>query len=169
MLPFMIAYGGRVVGQINASNVAMGVLRSCTIGDWVVPRLGRAAQEAGRPRPRVVVGVPVAVTDDPDGLRAAAATDYAAYARLPSYAATLERDGFTSPGDIVVAGDETAVAAGLRGYVDAGATDLNISLLGDDTTRARTLDALTAVAPGPASGQGQSRPAAQGSVGVGRW
>jgi ribosomal-protein-alanine N-acetyltransferase len=35
MLPFMIAYGGRLVGQINASNVTMGVLRSCTIGYWV--------------------------------------------------------------------------------------------------------------------------------------
>ena len=35
MLPFMICYGGRLVGQINVSNVAQGVLRSCTIGYWV--------------------------------------------------------------------------------------------------------------------------------------
>ncbi len=35
MLPFMIAYGGRLVGQVNASNVVRGVLRSCSIGYWI--------------------------------------------------------------------------------------------------------------------------------------
>lgn len=35
MLPFMIVYGGRVVGQMNASNVVHGALRSCTVGYWV--------------------------------------------------------------------------------------------------------------------------------------
>lgn len=35
MLPFMVVYGGRVVGQINVSNVVHGVLRSCTVGYWV--------------------------------------------------------------------------------------------------------------------------------------
>ena len=39
MLPFMIWYGGRLVGQINASNVALGVLRSCTVGYWVDQRV----------------------------------------------------------------------------------------------------------------------------------
>jgi ribosomal-protein-alanine N-acetyltransferase len=35
MLPFMIVYGGRLVGTINVSNVIHGVLRSCTVGYWV--------------------------------------------------------------------------------------------------------------------------------------
>ena len=35
MLPFMIIYGGRLVGQINASNIVHGALRSCTVGYWV--------------------------------------------------------------------------------------------------------------------------------------
>ncbi len=35
MLPFVITYGGRLVGQINISNVVYGVLRSCTAGYWV--------------------------------------------------------------------------------------------------------------------------------------
>ncbi|MCU1658003.1 MAG: rimJ [Pseudonocardiales bacterium] len=35
MLPFMILYGGRLVGQMNVSNVVHGVLRSCTVGYWV--------------------------------------------------------------------------------------------------------------------------------------
>lgn len=35
MLPFVVCYGGRLVGQINVSNIVHGVLRSCTVGYWV--------------------------------------------------------------------------------------------------------------------------------------
>lgn len=35
MLPFMLVYGERLAGQINASNIIHGVQRSCTIGYWV--------------------------------------------------------------------------------------------------------------------------------------
>ena len=35
MLPFVIVYGRRLVGQINVSNVVHGVQRSCTIGYWL--------------------------------------------------------------------------------------------------------------------------------------
>lgn len=35
MLPFVIVYGGRMVGQVNASNVVHGVQRSCTVGYWI--------------------------------------------------------------------------------------------------------------------------------------
>lgn len=34
-LPFVICYGGRLVGQINVSNVVHGALRSCTVGYWL--------------------------------------------------------------------------------------------------------------------------------------
>jgi ribosomal-protein-alanine N-acetyltransferase len=35
MLPFMVLYGGRFVGQVNVSNVVHGALRSCTVGYWI--------------------------------------------------------------------------------------------------------------------------------------
>lgn len=35
MLPFVICYGDRLVGQINVSNVVRGALRSCTVGYWI--------------------------------------------------------------------------------------------------------------------------------------
>jgi ribosomal-protein-alanine N-acetyltransferase len=35
MLPFMIMYGDRLVGQMNISNVIHGALRSCTVGYWI--------------------------------------------------------------------------------------------------------------------------------------
>ncbi|MYW75362.1 LLM class F420-dependent oxidoreductase, partial [Pseudonocardia sp. SID8383] len=92
---------------------------------------------AGRPSPRVVVGVPVSATAEPDRVRAAAARDYAGYARLPSYEGVLEREGLSSPGGLVVAGDENVIAAGIARYADAGATDLLVSPLGDAAERAR--------------------------------
>ncbi|MEJ2861585.1 TIGR03564 family F420-dependent LLM class oxidoreductase [Actinomycetospora flava] len=128
----------RLAGE-RASGTITFLAGPRTIADEVVPRLTRAA--SGAPR-RVVVGVPVAVTDDPGRVRAEVAAEYAAYAQLPSYAATLARDGFGSPGDIVVAGDEDAVAEGLRRYAEAGATDVNVSLVGDAADRERTLPVL---------------------------
>ncbi|UQX89241.1 GNAT family N-acetyltransferase [Jatrophihabitans telluris] len=35
MLPFMVVYGDRVVGQMNVSNVVRGALRSCSVGYWI--------------------------------------------------------------------------------------------------------------------------------------
>jgi [ribosomal protein S5]-alanine N-acetyltransferase len=35
MLPFVVTYGGQLVGQMNVSNIVHGVLRSCTVGYWV--------------------------------------------------------------------------------------------------------------------------------------
>jgi ribosomal-protein-alanine N-acetyltransferase len=35
MLPFMLVYGERLAGQVNASNIVHGVQRSCTIGYWI--------------------------------------------------------------------------------------------------------------------------------------
>ena len=35
MVPFMVCYGGRLVGQVNVSNVVHGALRSCTVGYWI--------------------------------------------------------------------------------------------------------------------------------------
>jgi ribosomal-protein-alanine N-acetyltransferase len=35
MLPFVICYGDRLVGQMNVSNVTRGALRSCSVGYWI--------------------------------------------------------------------------------------------------------------------------------------
>jgi ribosomal-protein-alanine N-acetyltransferase len=39
MLPFVVSYGDRLVGQLNVSNVTRGALRSCTVGYWVDSRV----------------------------------------------------------------------------------------------------------------------------------
>jgi alkanesulfonate monooxygenase SsuD/methylene tetrahydromethanopterin reductase-like flavin-dependent oxidoreductase (luciferase family) len=47
--------------------------------------------------------------------------------------------------DTVLAGDEDAVAAGLRAYIDAGATDVLVSIIGDAEHFSRTLGLLAAL------------------------
>ncbi len=94
-----------------------------TIRAHTVPRIREAAAAAGRPAPRVVVGLPVAITKDPAAARRAAAQRFAIYGTLPSYRAMLDREGAAGPGDVVIAGDEASVGAALARLAEAGATD----------------------------------------------
>ncbi len=113
----------------------------------VVPHITAAAASAGRPSPRVVAGVPVAVVDDVDGARERAAKLFAAYSAIPTYRRILGRSAVESPVDVAVIGNEKDVRARIRAYEDAGATDLCASVLGLDDDRAasrtRTLDILS--------------------------
>lgn len=112
-----------------------------TLADHIVPTITRAAEAAGRPAPRVIAGLPVCVTDDPDAARARAAKEFAVYGTLPSYRAMLDREGAADPGDIAIAGDEEAVAKQVDELRDAGVTDFAASPYGEaeQVARARTL------------------------------
>ena len=108
----------------------------------MVPRLTAAAEDAGRPAPRVVATLPVAVTDDPDGARATAESVFQVYGSLPSYRAMLDKEGAAGPGDVAIVGDEAAVLAGIRSMEDAGTTEFVAAVFGDEKTMARTTDVL---------------------------
>jgi 5,10-methylenetetrahydromethanopterin reductase len=112
-----------------------------TIRDYVAPTIREAAAAAGRPSPRVVCLLPVCVTDDPDGARARANRVFAIYGQLPSYRAMLDREGAAQPGDVVLTGDEDAVAAQIRALEEAGVTDFVAAEYshGDDQVRTRAL------------------------------
>jgi alkanesulfonate monooxygenase SsuD/methylene tetrahydromethanopterin reductase-like flavin-dependent oxidoreductase (luciferase family) len=109
------------------------------IGDLIAPRMAKAAERAGRPAPRVVAGLPIAVTDDVDEARAVAAKTFAGYGMLPNYQHVLERGGASGPADVAVVGDEATVAAKLQSYVDAGATDIWAAIypVGEDRSASR--------------------------------
>jgi alkanesulfonate monooxygenase SsuD/methylene tetrahydromethanopterin reductase-like flavin-dependent oxidoreductase (luciferase family) len=84
--------------------------------------------------------VPASVTADPDGARAYAFQFLGGYARNASYQAALEREGVSHPADLALVGDEETVAAGIRRYLDAGATDVRVSpaAFATDEERLRT-------------------------------
>jgi F420-dependent oxidoreductase-like protein len=95
-----------------------------TVGSHIVPHITRAADDASKPSPRVVVGLPVAVTDDESAAREAAATTFAIYGYLPSYRAMLDREGAEGPPNVVIAGDESSVRAQIEHLSTQGATEL---------------------------------------------
>lgn len=119
------------------------------VGDHVVPRITAAASAAGRPDPRVVVGLPVAVVDDVATARERAGKLFAAYESIPTYQRILDRGDATSPVDVAVIGTEAQVRERLSRFADVGATDLCASVLGlgddRDASRRRTLDVLASL------------------------
>ena len=93
-----------------------------TLAEHVGPTLRRAAAEAGRPEGEVQVAasLPIAVTDDVEGLRTQAAEQFALYGQLPSYRAMLDHEGYRDPQDVALVGDEKFVAERIDELRDAG-------------------------------------------------
>lgn len=136
----------RLAGRL-ADGTALWMVGPRTIADHIVPTITKAAEEAGRPRPQVVVGLPVSVTADPDGARRKAVEAFGFYNNLPSYRAMLDKEGAEGPADVAIVGDEETVAAALRHLGQVGATSLSLPVFGSREERDRTLDLLAALAP----------------------
>lgn len=94
-----------------------------TLADHIVPRIGEAAAAAGRPAPRVVAGLPIAVTKDVAAAREIAGRAFQVYGMLPSYRAMLDREGVEGPADVALVGDEDGVNEQLDRLAEAGVTD----------------------------------------------
>lgn len=112
----------------------------------ITPALARAAAAAGRPRPQVVVGLPVCVTTDVAAARETAGRVFAIYGHLPSYRRVLDEEGAAGPGDVALVGDEEAVSAALERFAEAGATHFAAAPYGSAEERGRTLALLGALA-----------------------
>lgn len=108
----------------RADGTILWMANAKAIATHVRPNLDAAALAAGRPTPRVVAGLPVAVHDDVDEARSDAGRRFAIYGSLPNYRRILAKGGATEPAEVVVVGDEAAVTAQLRELFDAGATDV---------------------------------------------
>lgn len=114
------------------------------LGRDITPRLRDAAAAAGRGEPRVVVGIPVCVTDDVAGGRSRLAPQMERSATMPSYRRQVEAEGVEHPVDLAVVGDEAAVAEGLDAFVRAGMTELYANVIGTREERQRTREFLAA-------------------------
>ena len=128
----------RVAGEVADGTILwMGNARA--IDTHVAPLLGQAAAAAGRPSPRIVAGLPVAVHDDVEQAREVAAEQFVVYGQLPNYQRILAHGGVTGPAEAAIVGDEASVAEQLQGLVDAGATDIWAAIfpVGDDASGSR--------------------------------
>ena len=107
--------------------LADGTLTWCTgpvtLGAHIVPTITRAAEEFGRPAPRVIAALPVCVTADRQSAAARAAEVFAAYGALPSYRAMLDREGVAGPADIAIIGTAGEVQERIAALAGIGVTE----------------------------------------------
>ncbi|MFM8862335.1 MAG: TIGR03564 family F420-dependent LLM class oxidoreductase [Acidimicrobiia bacterium] len=106
-----------------AQGTATWMTGAGTIESHIAPTITAAAAEAGRPAPRIVCALPVAVTDDEAGAREMAARDFAVYGMLPSYRAMLDREGVDGPADVAIVGPASVVRDAVERFFAAGATE----------------------------------------------
>jgi alkanesulfonate monooxygenase SsuD/methylene tetrahydromethanopterin reductase-like flavin-dependent oxidoreductase (luciferase family) len=113
----------RVAGQYTDGTITW-MANERAVETFVSPRIRAAAEGAGRPAPRIVAGLPVAVHDDVDEARQAAAEQFAIYGTLPNYQRILAHGDAAGPADAAIIGDEKAVTARFQALFDAGVTDV---------------------------------------------
>jgi F420-dependent oxidoreductase-like protein len=134
----------KLAGERTGGTITWMVGRK-TLESHIVPRITKAAEAAGRPRPRIVVGLPIAVVDDVQAAREKAARSFHVYGTLPNYQRVLEKEGASGPADVAIVGNESQVEQQLRDLASAGATDFLAGMfpVGDDApaslTRTRSL------------------------------
>jgi len=119
LAPLMLKAAGEV-----ADGTVTWMVGPKTIASNTSPKIRKAAADAGRPEPRIVVGVPVCVHDNRDEAIARAVQIFGGYSRLPNYRRQLDAEGISEAGEIAVVGSEQDVEAQLKAYMDAGGTEI---------------------------------------------
>lgn len=131
----------RLAGE-QTDGTALWMVGPKTLESHIVPVISAAAREAGRPAPRILVGLPICVTDNPQAAHDRAARSLGNYGQLPSYRAMLDREGAEGPADVMLVGNETEVERQLARLEEAGATDFTASPLGSADDQRRTMEFL---------------------------
>ena len=157
-LPVLIAALGPVMLALAGERTAGTVLWMAderAVAEHVVPRISKAAGDAGRPAPRIVAGIPVCLCRPPEveAARERANRILGEAEISPNYQRLLAYGDAKDIGDLCAAGDEAAIAARFRRFADAGVTDLSVRLLpigeGRDelvASKRRTRDMLAGLA-----------------------
>lgn len=135
----------RVAGEL-ADGTVTWMTGPKTLAEHIVPSINNAAQAAGRPVPQVVAGLVVAVTNHEAAVRERIAEQFGLAGQVPEYRAVLDREGAAGPQDVVIVGDDNAVARHLQRLADAGVTDFIASPFGNPEEQDRTTDVLADLA-----------------------
>jgi F420-dependent oxidoreductase-like protein len=133
-MPVLVAALGPVMLQLAgelADGTVLWMADERAIGDHIAPKITKAAADAGRPAPRIVAGIPVCLcaTSQVDEAKERANRVLGEAEVSPNYQRLLERGDARDVGDLCAAGDEDAILARMRGFADAGVTDLSVRLL----------------------------------------
>ena len=122
----VVAALGEQMLRVTAA-LADGTLTWCTgpvtLASHTIPTITRAAEEFGRPAPRVIAALPVCVTAGTGAAAERAAHTFAAYGALPSYRSMLDREGVEGPADIAIIGSAAQVQERIGALAEIGVTD----------------------------------------------
>ncbi len=137
----------RVTGRL-ADGTALWLAGPKWIEEVVIPEMGAAARDAGRPDPRVIAGVPISVTSDPDACRQRISRAFAMYNTLPSYQRVIQGSGADDPAGVAIVGSEEEIERELLRWRDIGVTDFYAAFEGVSADeRQRTREFIAALAP----------------------
>ena len=141
----------------TAGAVADGVLPWLAppeyVAEHVVPEVAKGAAEAGREAPPVIAEIPVILSTDRDRVRETVQRELGMYLYMPFYTDMLARAGVPGAAEsagtgwtdamidaVIPWGDESALAAAARRYLEAGAAEVVFSPFGaDEAVLIRTL------------------------------
>jgi F420-dependent oxidoreductase-like protein len=152
-VPLLVAALGprllRLAGR-HADGTIPWMANARAIETHIAPIITKAAADAGRPKPRIVAGLPVAVHDDEVEARSVAQVQFGMYGQLDNYARIFDRGGVAGPAEAAIVGDEASVTQQVQELFDAGATEVWLAAfpVGDDraASRARTRQLLVELA-----------------------
>jgi len=137
--PRMLEIAGR-----EASGTILWMVGPRTLEQHIAPRLRAAAGAAGRPAPRIVVGMHIVLTSDAAAASARVGRLLELYGAMPSYRAMIEREGASGPADLALIGDERVLEAGLERLRSLGVSDFEASIVsveeGDEERTLRYLE-----------------------------
>ena len=113
-LPVLVAALGPVMLQIAgelADGTVLWMADERAIGDHIAPRITKAADNAGRPAPRIVAGIPVCLcaNSEIDAAKERANRILAEAETSPNYQKLLDRGDARNVGDLCAAGDADAI------------------------------------------------------------
>ena len=133
-LPVLIAALGPVMLKLageRANGTVLWMADERAVAEHVLPRISKAASEAGRPAPRIVAGIPVCLCrpSEVDSARERANRILGEAEISPNYQRLLDYGDARDVGDLAAAGDEAAIRARFQRFADAGVTDLSVRLL----------------------------------------
>jgi alkanesulfonate monooxygenase SsuD/methylene tetrahydromethanopterin reductase-like flavin-dependent oxidoreductase (luciferase family) len=124
---------GVVVAALGAQMLKLaaafteGTLTWCTgpetLRTLTVPTIVQAAEQLGRPAPRVIAALPMCVTKNVAEARARAAKTFVIYGQLPSYRAMLDHEGVAGPEDVAIIGSASEVFDKVAALQEFGVTD----------------------------------------------
>ena len=112
----------RVAGELTDGTI-LWMANARAVETHVAPRINNAAASADRAAPRIVCGLPIAVTDDEAEGRSVAGQAFAGYGVLTNYRRILDIGACDGPADAAIVGDEASVTKQINALADAGVTD----------------------------------------------